>query len=264
MLRLRRPSRTRAVIGILVAAFVIAGLGGARAGLFARDRAKASTIADAVKRFRQGGSAAAALEGVYTVQTVGRESIDALGGAHHRYPARTSMTARRSDCGLRLEWRPLQARANRWELCSTPAGVELRTSSEQHHFFFQTDTTTYTCEDELLFAASADAGAEGAAAAPRPFTCTTGKEREDGHVIPIGRETLTVGGRRVVAEHVRTVSTITGGSSGTETTDWWLDTATALPVRVILKSRSARKTIVGTAHYSEDAELRLASLTPSR
>jgi hypothetical protein len=116
----------------------------------------------------------------------------------------------------------------------------------------------------VLFAAGAGGGAEGAAAAPRPFTCAARKAKQAGNVIPLGRETMTVGGRRVVAEHVRTVSTISGENTGVEITDWWLDTATALPVRVILKSRSARKTIVGTAHYTEDADLRLASLSPRR
>ena len=42
------------------------------------------------------------------------------------------------------------------------------------------------------------------------------------------------------------------------------DTATALPVRIVLQSRTSRKTIVGLAHYNEDAELRLLSMTPER
>lgn len=43
-----------------------------------------------------------------------------------------------------------------------------------------------------------------------------------------------------------------------------LDTATALPVRIVPKSRTSRKTIAGVTHYREDADLRLLSMTQER
>ncbi len=43
-----------------------------------------------------------------------------------------------------------------------------------------------------------------------------------------------------------------------------LNTATALPVRIVLKSRTSRKTVAGVTHHPEDADLRLLSMTPER
>ena len=247
------------MLAVLVGGLVVAGIAGARSGVFARDHARASTVQDALRRFRQGDRQARALEGVYSAATTGTESVDALGGARHRYPATTSLTALRTGCGLALEWRPLQDRADTWTLCSTPAGIELASSSEQHRFFFQSDTTTYRCSGALLLPADA-----GTPSAPRPFSCQAAKARLDGTAVSLGRVTLSVAGRSVVAEHVRTIATVSGQNQGTERTDWWLDTRTGLPVRVLLANRTSRKTIVGQAHYREDADLRLASLEPRR
>ena len=260
MARFPRPRRSRIVVGAVVGSLVVAGIAGARAGLFARDHARAASVEDALKRFRDGEHAATRLEGVYLLDTVGKESLDVLGGAKHRYPATTTITVLRTACGLHLDWRALEGRGTGWELCSTPAGIELRSSAERHTFFWQSDTTRYACTGLLLTAA----GEAGASGAPRPYTCTTLKGREEGETRTLGTERVTVGGTTVQAEHVHSESAISGANKGRETVDWWLDRATALPVRIVLHSRSSRHTIVGTAHYSEDADLRLTSLTPRR
>lgn len=262
MIALRRPRRRRVVVGIFVGAFVVAGIAGARAGFFARDRARPASVQDALRRFREGDRRARSLEGVYTFTTTGHEALDVLGGARHRYPAATTLTALRVPCGLRLDWRALQDRGTTWTLCSTAAGMELRTSSERHRFFWQTDTTTYACTGVVLVPSAQGDG--GSTTDPRPFRCTTDKGAEQGLAHSLGREQVSVGGVAVTAEHVRTVATVSGANRGTVSADWWLDTRTALPVRIVLGSRSSRRTIVGTAHYSEDADLRLASLTPRR
>lgn len=261
MIGLRRPQRRRVVLAILVGALVVAGIAGARSGLFARDRSHAASVQDALRRFREGDRRARSLEGVYTFTTTGRESVDALGGAHHRYPAVTTVTALRVGCGLRLDWRALRERSTTWTLCSAPAGIELRTSSERHRFFWQSDTTTYACADALLLPA---AGIDIDPAAARPFSCTTDKGGEHGRAVSLGRVTVAVGDRSVTAEHVRTTGTFSGANHGWQITDWWLDTATGLPVRINLESRTSRKTIVGATHYREDADMHLVSLTPSR
>lgn len=261
MAGLRRPRRRRVVLAILLGAFVVAGIAGARSGIFARDRAHATTVQDAIRRFRQGDRRARSLEGVYTFATTGRESVDALGGAHHAYPSVTTVTALRIDCGLRLDWRALRERSTTWTLCSTPAGIELRSVAERHHFFWQADTTTYACTAALLLPG---AGVDVDPLAARRFSCTTRKGAEQGKAVSLGRVTLTVGGRTVTAEHVRTTGHLSGANQGWEITDWWLDTATGLPLRISLGSRTSRKTIVGATHYREDADLRLVSLTPRR
>lgn len=255
----RRPRRRRLVVGILLAAFAIAGLAGAQAsGRLFHDHAKAAKIEDALRRFRENDRDVKELEGVYVYATTGGESIDVLGGANHHYPAQTSITARRVACGLELDWAALQGRTTTWTLCSTDAGIELRGSDEQHKFFWQTDRTNYACTGALLVPAGE------AAAAGYDFSCTAPKAAEQGTAQLVGPETITVGGAPVATIHARTIGTISGENQGIETVDWWLDTATAVPVRILLKSRTSRKTIVGLTHYREDADLRLVSMTPER
>jgi len=165
--------------------------------------------------------------------------------------ATTSITAVGAPCGVKLRWDALQGRSTTWTLCSTRDGVELGTEEVVHTFFGQRDDTTYACAgSELLRSGS--------------FGCRSARGREDGTVRVIGRGSLEVGGKPVGVLHVRTVATISGGDEGAETVDWWLGTATGLPVQVAFTSRTSRKTIVGRVHYAEDVELRLDSLTPRR
>ena len=100
---------------------------------------------------RPAARAAEKLDGVYLYATKGGESVDALGGAHHRYPATTTITAMGAPCGVKLRWDALQGRSTTWTLCSTKAGVELGTEEVVHTFFGQADDTTYACAgSELL------------------------------------------------------------------------------------------------------------------
>jgi hypothetical protein len=243
----RRVAWLAAGVGA-AAALVVAAIVG---GLFLNDTARPASIQDAVQRFQAGGAGGGKLDGVYLYATTGEESIDALGGAHHRYPATTSITAVGAPCGVKLRWDALQGRSTTWTLCSTQAGVDLGTEEVVHTFFGQSDDTTYACAgSELLRSGS--------------FRCRSGRGEQTGTVTVVGHEDIDVGGKPVSVLHVRTVATISGGDRGTETVDWWLGTATGLPVRVAFTSRTSRKTVVGRVHYAEDAELRLLSLTPKR
>ena len=254
-----RPRRRRLLAGILLGAVVVAALAGARAsGILFGDQPKAASIESALRRFRENDRDAQELEGVYVYATTGGESIDVLGGAHHRYPARTSITARRVACGLELDLAALEGRATTWTLCSTGAGIELRSAEHRHAFFWQSDRTSYACTGAVLVPAT------GATAGGHDFTCTSAKAVASGRALRVGPETMDVGGAAVATIHARTAGTVSGANRGTESTDWWLDTATALPVRIVLQSRASRKTVVGRAQYTEDADLRLLSLTPER
>lgn len=249
--------------GVLLGVLVVAALVGAYlGGVFLRDRPKSVSVGDALRRFRENDRTAKELEGVYVYATSGGESLDVLGGAYHRYPATTSVTALRVPCGLQLDWAVLQGRADTWTFCSTPAGVEVHSSVERHRFFGRSDRTAYLCAGSVLIPSSP--AAAGAVPALRRYVCKGGRAEERGVAQTIGRDTVGVGGRRVDALHARTVSTVSGANHGTETLDWWLDTKTALPVRIVIKSRTSRQTFIGVARYSEDADLRLVSETPKR
>jgi len=231
------------VVGVVAVA--IAG------GLFLNDTARPASVADAVHRFQSGGAGGARLDGVYLYATKGGESVDALGGAHHRYPATTTVTALGATCGVRLRWEALQGRSTTWTFCSSGGGVELGTEEVVHTFFGQADDTTYACAGSELLRSGT-------------FACRSGHGRQAGTVRVVGREDVDVGGRPVSALHVRTAARISGGDQGSETVDWWLGTATGLPLRIDFSSRTSRRTFVGRVHYAENADLRLLSLTPRR
>jgi hypothetical protein len=80
----------------------------------------------------------------------------------------------------------------------------------------------------------------------------------------VGIEQLTVGGRRLGALHLREIARVAGGDGGRETTDWWLQPGTGLPLRLALTSRTSRPLKLGRAHYRERADLRLVSTGPRR
>jgi hypothetical protein len=244
----RRPIAAGIVLVLAVVVGLIAAIAG---GLFLNDTARPASIQDAIQRFQTGGTGGGKLAGVYLYATRGAESVDALGGAHHRYPATTSITAVGARCGLKLRWDALQGRSTTWTLCTTAAGIELGSEEVVHTFFGQADDTTYVCTgSELLRSGS--------------FACRSAHGRQDGTVRVVGRERIEVGDKPVSVLHVRTVATISGGDEGAETVNWWLGTGTGLPVQVAFTSRTSRKTVIGRVHYAEDAELRLLSQTPRR
>jgi hypothetical protein len=239
----------------LVSALVIAWAG----GFILHDSSQAASVKQALRDFRAGKYGTSGLNGVYLYATSGSESIDALGGASHTYPATTSITAIEVPCGIQLRWAALEGRSTIWTFCSTGLGTELRLSNERHSFFGQSDHTTYTCSNRLLLPKEPKSG--GA----YPFRCRSQQGgSETGEVRVLGRVALKVGDSQVQSLHSRSSLTIHGGDSGSETIDWWLDTATSLPLRVVLRSRTSRSVFVGRVNYSEDFTLRLLSLRPQR
>ncbi len=255
MKRIRRPSR-RVAIGLTLFGIALLIAAAWAGGFFLRDSSQAATISEALRRYRATDHPSGGLNGVYVYATKGSESINALGGAKHDYPARTSITATQVPCGMRYQWSPLEDRSTSWTFCSTAAGIELRISDERHTFFGQGDHAVYRCSGRLLVPK------EKTAAASKPFSCRSDRNLEVGTARVLGHVTLDVGGQRVRAIHVSTDLTIRTRDSGNEWVDWWLDSSNGLPLRVTLRSRTSRKMWVGHVRYHEDFSLRLQSLTP--
>ncbi|MGD0166451.1 MAG: hypothetical protein ABSC51_04060 [Gaiellaceae bacterium] len=239
-----------AVFSILVSAWAF--------GLILHDTSEAASIRQALRDFRAGQHRNDGLNGVYLYATKGQESIDALGGASHTYPATTSITVIEVPCGLQLHWAALKGRSTTWVFCSTPAGTELRVSDERHSFFGQHDHTTYTCSHRLLLPKKPVIGSVTA------FRCSSQRGWEIGTVNILGWATLDIDGDQVRALHVSTPLSIHGGDGGNETIDWWLAENTALPLRIALQSRTSRSIFIGTVHYRENFSLSLLSLKPKR
>jgi hypothetical protein len=251
--------KRRLLLGLALAALV---LGGATAivwigGFLPRDSARAASIEDALRRFRASSHSPGKLDGVYIYATRGSESIDALGSARHHYPATTSITAITVPCGVRLRWDALDKRSTTWTFCTTAAGIELRRSDEAHSFFGQTDRTSYACRGRVLLPPVG-------APAERSFVCRSKRGAEIGQATVLGHATVEVDGKKTAAVHVRTALRVTGGDAGSETIDWWLEPRLALPLRLVLVSRTSRPLFVGRVHYRENLALRLLSLTPRR
>jgi hypothetical protein len=227
-------------------------------GFLLHDSSQAASISQALRHFRATEHTSGGLSGVYLYATKGRESVDALGGTSHTYPAKTSITVTEVPCGIQLRWTALEKRSTNWVFCSTAAGTELRSSDERHAFFGLSDHTVYLCSGRLLLPKSPVVGST------KSFTCRSSGNIEVGKARVLGRGTIDLGGSRVGAIRVRTDLRIRSGDSGSETIDWWLDSANALPLRIELKSRTSRKMWVGRVRYRENLSLRLLSLKPMR
>jgi hypothetical protein len=227
-------------------------------GLILHDSSQAASISQALRDFRASGHTGGKLSGVYVYATQGRESIDALGGAHHTYPRETGITVTGVPCGLQLRWAALQGRSTTWTFCHSGSGIALARSDETHSFFGQHDHTVYECSRRILVPGDTKANDS------RSFECHSGQNIESGEARILGRRLLEVGGSPVPAVHARTTLQIHGHDSGTETIDWWLDARTSIPLRIELRSRTSRPMFIGTVHYREDFRLRLLSLVPKR
>jgi hypothetical protein len=232
--------------------------------LFLHDTAEPATVQRAVQRFRQDPMKATETEraglapGVYVYATVGSEKVDALGGAQHDYPARTTITVARGGCGWKLRWDGLKSRSTTWERCSTARGDVVRSTRETHRFFGTTQHTDYACGATLERPSGDVPGTTW------PFRCTTAGATQKGAGRVVGRGLLAVGGSRVAVVHVRWETTLAGKTTGTSEQDEWLDRATGLPVRLVLASRTSTGSLVGDVHYEERVDLRLTSLLPRR
>ncbi len=244
MERARKP-RVYAAGALILGALAFAAFGVSR---IATDSTKPVPHGCALSKFRVAVKHPVGYEGVYTYETTGTESIDALTGATHHYPATTTITVIRKGCGVQLQWDALDGRSTTWMLCTVHGAVQLRGVRETHTFFKKTDHTNYTCTQS---------GAH--------FTCTSSRGVATGKVTPLGESMVSVHSVLSASLVVRIEATVTGKAHGTEATEWWLAPRTLLPLRVVVVSRTSRKEpLVGTVHYREDAKLALISRTPGR
>ena len=198
--------------------------------------------------------------GVYVYATVGQESVDALTGALHTYPAETTITVVPGGCGVRLRWAPLVERYEEWDLCQAPDGGLATTGyTSVHTFFGQNQIEHYTCPPGTVYLPHPG---------PPGTTWTTPcrlDDIEDTTVwTVVGMEPIAVGPTVVPAVHVHgaDVSTDPDGSTSRTTIDLWLRSSDGLTLQRSETGASVNKTIVGDVHYQEHIELRLLDLQP--
>jgi hypothetical protein len=190
--------------------------------------------------------------GVYRYDTVGFESVDALAGARHDYPAVTAMIVEERPCGTVVRWEPLGQRRDEWWYCRPGPSVD--TIVEFHEWFGIGDTTETSCEG-LHLEPRGEGRWEASCVRPGTVIAIT---LED-----LGPERLVVGSEEVLTAHVRMVETTSGRTSGTRTTDLWVVPGTPLLARKQVVDRSTSSSPIGAVGYVEEYTLMLRSLTPS-
>ncbi len=260
------PGLLRSRRGVLGIGAVAAGtllVAGFSAWYFVfRDVATPTTVREAVTNFRGGTDQAPGASpvpvGVYVYATEGFERTDALTGATHRYPPRSTITVTKDRCGVQMRWDVLEGRSTTWTFCIAAGRWVMKTQDERHTFFGVTEATTYDCSDAPFLTPGNVPGERVG------VTCTTSSATEHERQWVVGRESIRVGAGEVSTVHVRQTSSLARGTRGASTYDIWLDRASGVPVRLVMVSHTTNDSPVGDVHYDEVMTLRLLSLTPRR
>lgn len=256
---MRRRSILLAAVAVVVVAIVVAA---ATAVVFSRhrDSARAASPDAAVRSFRAAPPppGPAAPVGVFTYATTGSESVSALGGTEHRYPAQSTITVTATGCGLDLRWDVLQHRTSSWNVCRGPEGQQLSGWGELHQFFGQDNRTDWRC-DATVWSAPPDAAGRSL-----PYSCSSSNKTAHGTTTVLGTERVPVAGAAVPTVHLRDVFTEGGAASGTVTEERWVDPGNGLPVRLTSSVRTSNRSPIGAVAFRETMDLRLISLVPRR
>lgn len=163
------------------------------------------------------------------------------------------------DCGVLVT--TTSSNSETGVYCPSDTGVlALYRSVQTMTVLVWTQTTTTTCSPP------ADMVRDGAAPGDSwPVSCgvrTDGLDnsdsRADGTITYVGPETLTIDGRAVNAFHGRADLTVTGGRTGSQTEDVWLD-ANGLPLKRAVNQRTVGR---GATVFGMDYTATLRSLTP--
>ena len=200
-----------------------------------------------------------AAAGVYVYETTGRESIDALGGASHDYPAETTVTVRSTDCGATYRWVAIEERSELMDVCAIDGALALRGYVADHEFFSQGDNKPLTCDAPVVLLAPG-----------REPGVTTGVCRgaglvEELTVVVLAPESVTVGPEVVQAVPVQinvVVGPPDGHTQGASTTRLLIDPVTGVLVGWSEATMTTADSQVGSVDYEETFELQLTSLEP--
>lgn len=260
--------------GLVVLALLVAGF------LWRRDTATPVPVSDVVDRFRaeeaaDGGAApdsspdqeqsapatspsgpastALPVAGVYLYRTIGHEEVDALGGARHDYPAETTITVRRGDCGAVHRWDALEERFEEWAVCRRDGALVMPWFTAFHQFFGTDDRQDFTCDPPVVLVPSPSAGA------PEPGFCRSVDLTEEMTVSIVGSESVAIEGEQVAAVHVRIDVELSGSAEGSSVIDLWFDEVDGTLLRWTETGTSTSGSLIGDVHYDETFDIMLTS-----
>jgi hypothetical protein len=192
--------------------------------------------------------------GVYVYATHGGDSVDALSGDHHTYPATTTLTVTASGCGVVERWDVAKERWEESQRCIEGDAVRTGSFTTYDEFFGQNQTDAYTCSGD---ARPLDA-ARGATWAT---TCLEPGTTEVHHGTVVGVEPMQVGTVNVSTLHVR-ITIDSGQASDSQVTDSWFQAGTDFLVAQQTSNRTSNPSPVGAVTYHEDYEIHLTSFEP--
>ncbi len=192
--------------------------------------------------------------GVYTYATSGGDSVDALSGDAHTYPAITTMTVLASGCGTVQRWDVLVQRWQAAHTCVRDAGVATDRIVNFDSFFERGQTDTYECVGDVR---PLDAP-EGTTWS---FVCAQNGRDDRYSGVVVGTETRQVGTSTVAVLHVR-VSIDNGNPVDSQITDSWYLLGADLLVARTAVNETTNDSPIGAVHYSERYELMLTSVDP--
>jgi hypothetical protein len=198
-------------------------------------------------------------DGVYVFDTKGYEQTNAVGGARHDYPARSTMTVQHTGCGWTSRWQPLQERWEQWQFCTTTPDLTTTHLAIYHEFFHQRQQQDFDCPaGSVVKPAQANVGQHWS------FTCTSPNAASANTFTVLDTSPFAIGGQSVPAVHVRIESRLTGSNDGTQVQEQWMDPTTGLLFHRVLDNDVMADSPFGRVHYEEHYALQLTSTAPSR
>ena len=195
--------------------------------------------------------------GVYRYATGGFERIGGPLPGRHRFGPTSTVTVDLSGCELVERWDPSPERWAEWTYCVTGGTWRLRSVTDHHEFFGQTEAYSYRCSGRPV---------------PRPARIAEGFRWTDrcrargtvavarGVVVSIGA--LGAAGQRVEAVQLRVRTTLTGRARGSYTMDSWLRRSDGLLLRRTFDSQTLVRSAVGDVPARERYAMRIRSLEP--
>jgi hypothetical protein len=256
---------------IIIALVIIAAVAFAVRTIGSRDETDAVSTRDASKLVAKNGSGSgddsgdvdAGLRpdaGTYSYTGSGSESVTALGGSTHEFPAKIATVVTlddKDDCAWTLNVVYVKQHIEERNFCTTDTGVVDRGFTRTTEFFNQTDTKKYTCGDDAQRLAT---GAKPGATTT--WTCKQGDKATSVYTATyVGQEDVSVGGAATDAAHVTVVSKQTGDTRGGDTQDIWY-LPSGLPAKFTGKLQVTTASVLGDTDFQEQYTYTLASLAP--
>jgi hypothetical protein len=78
------------------------------------------------------------------------DSVDALTGARHDYPAQTTVTITAEGCGVRVHWDTVRARWDEWQWSPIDGGIRTLAYRSFHESFGASSSSEYQCVGDPL------------------------------------------------------------------------------------------------------------------